>query len=177
MDSDYSLYSQTGDCSITLLTEKARALFQFFDAWQKRLWAATEALAIGRVGIAAVHNATGLCDTTIRRGIKDIQEETPLDPSRIRKKGGGRKTVTQKNITLEHDLDQLIRSTTRGNPMNPLRWTTKSLRNLGAELQQMGHTIGTTALRTLLKQKGYSLQANRKTREGEDHPDQVAKIK
>jgi transposase len=92
------------------------------------------------------------------------------------KKGGGKKKITETNPDLEHDLDQLINPATRGDPMNPLRWTTKSLRNLVTELKQKGHTIGVTALRTLLKSKGYSLQANRKTREGKDHPDRDAQF-
>ena len=159
---------------ITTLAEKSRSLFKIFDEHQKRLWAATEAVALGRGGITAVHQATGLCRATIRRGIQELQDDTP--PRRGRQPGGGRKKVTVNDPSLEQDLEQLISPTTRGCPMNPLQWTTKSLRKIADELQRQGHTIGITALRKLLKQKGYSLQANRKTREGEDHTDRDAQF-
>jgi transposase len=161
---------------IATVSEKSIPLFKIFDERQKRLWAATEAVALGRGGIAAVSNATKLCRAAIRRGIKELKEAETLESNRIRKTGGGNKKITVKDRTLEHDFDQLINPATRGDPMNPLRWTTKSLRNIVAELQQMGHTIGITALRKLLKQKGYSLQSNRKTRDGEDHPDRDAQF-
>jgi hypothetical protein len=161
---------------LATISEKSRSLFQIFDERQKRLWAATEALPLGRGGITAVSNATGLCRAAIRRGIKELQEPETLEQDRIRKKGGGKKKITENDPTLEHDLEQLINPATRGDPMSPLRWTSKSLRKIVAELQTMGHTIGVTALRKLLKQKGYSLQANRKTREGEDHPDRDAQF-
>lgn len=120
--------------------------------------------------------ATGLCRATIRRGIEELKQGETFETTRVRKEGAGRKKVNEKDTTLEHDLDQLISPTTRGCPMNPLLWTTKSLRKLVAELQHMGHTVGVTALRKLLKKKGYSLQANKKTREGEDHPDRDAQF-
>jgi len=161
---------------VAIISEKSIPLFKIFDEQQKRLWAATEALALGRGGIAAVNLATGLCRAAIRRGINELNQNHTFDSIRIRKPGGGRKKATVNDPTLEADLDRLINPSTRGDPMNPLRWTTKSLRNLVAELKRMSHTIGVTALRKLLRQKGYSLQANRKTREGEDHPDRDAQF-
>jgi hypothetical protein len=159
---------------IATIAEKSIPLFKIFDERQKRLWAATEAIALGRGGIVAVHRATGLCRAAIRCGIKELNEN--LDTPRSRKPGAGRKSLTAVDPTLEHDLDQLINPNTRGDPMNPMRWTTKSLRHLVAELKRMGHVIGVTALRALLKKNGYSLQSNRKTREGEDHPDRDAQF-
>jgi transposase len=165
------------DRIVAIITEKSRALFRIFDEQQKRLWAATEANALGRGGIAAVHQATGLCRAAIRRGIKEFKESETFEKSRTRKPGGGRKKVTANNPTLEQDLEKLISPSTRGCPMNPLQWTTKSLRNIVDELQRQGHSIGVTALRKLLKQKGYSLQANRKTRDaGKDHVDRDAQF-
>ena len=157
------------DTIVAIISEKAIPLFHLFDERQKRLWAATEARALGRGGIAAVHNATGLSRSAIQRGMKELQE--PQNTTRVRAPGGGRKKITETNHHLEQDLEQLISPTTRGCPMNPLLWTTKSLRNLVTELKQMGHKIGVTALRTLLKAQGYSLQSNRKTRDGESHID------
>jgi len=162
------------DSIIAIISSKAMPLFHFFDERQKRLWAATEALALGRGGRSAVHKATGLSRSAIRRGIKELQE--PHTTARIRKPGAGRKRVTETNQHLEQDLEQLISPTTRGCPMNPLLWTTKSLRNLVTGLKQMGHKIGITALRKLLKKQGYSLQSNRKTRDGETHADRDAQF-
>jgi len=162
------------DVSIAILTEKSIPLFKIFDERQKRIWAGTEALALGRGGITAVSNATGLCRAAIRRGIKELQE--PLSTTRIRQPGGGRKKITETNTTFEQDLEQLMHPTTRGCPMNPLLWTTKSLRNIVSKLKEMGHSIGVTALRKLLKKQGYSLQSNRKTRDGADHPDRDAQF-
>ena len=161
---------------LAIISEKSTPLFKVFNERQKRLWAATEALPLGRGGITAVANATGLCRAAIRQGIKELKEKENLIQNRIRKTGGGKKNITEHHPNLEQDLEQLISPTTRGNPMNPLQWTTKSLRNIVAELKPMGYSIGVTTVRKLLKQKGYSLQANRKTREGEDHPDRDAQF-
>jgi len=161
---------------VTTIAEKSIPLFKIFNEQQKRLWAATEALALGRGGIITVHLATGLARSTLRQAIKELKQGKSFDSPRVRAPGGGRKKIINKDATLEADLDTLINPATRGDPTNPLRWTTKSLRHLVAELKQQGHIIGITALRKLLKQKGYSLQANRKTREGEDHPDRDAQF-
>jgi hypothetical protein len=101
-----------------ILKEKSTPLFQIFDERQKRLWAATEARAIGRGGIAAVNNATGLCCAAIRRGIKELKEGEFFDhKQRIRKSGGGKKNITETHPHLEQDLDQLINPATRGDPI------------------------------------------------------------
>jgi len=152
-------------------------LFGIFNERSKRALAGTFALALGRGGIAAVHRATGLSRPAIRRGIKELGELENIQATmRIRKPGGGRKKITDTNPLLVPALEQIISPATRGCPMNPLLWTTKSLRKIVAELQERGHSIGVTALRKLLKQQGYSLQSNRKTRDGKDHPDRDAQF-
>ena len=135
---------------LAIISEKSIPLFKVFDERQKRLRAATEARPLGRGGITAVSNAAGLCRAAIRRGLKELKEEN-LIQNRIRKTGGGKKNITEKNPNLEQDLEQLICPTTRGHPMNPLRWTTKSLRNITAEFKRMGYAIGVTTVRKLLK--------------------------
>ena len=105
---------------LAIISEKSTPLFKVFNERQKRLWAATEALPLGRGGITAVANANGLCRAAIRQGIKELREN--LMQNRIRKTGGGKKNITEHHPNLEQDLEQLISPTTRGNPMNPLQY-------------------------------------------------------
>jgi transposase len=142
----------------------------------RRRWAATEALSLGRGGIAAVAEATGLSDRTIRNGLYELTGDEELDPGRQRKPGAGRKSRADEHPTLLGALEALVEPTSRGDPMSPLRWTCKSLVNLADELSQQGFTVSHTTVGHLLKQAGYSLQANRKTREGKDHPDRDAQF-
>jgi transposase len=139
----------------------------------RRLWAASEAMALGHGGIALVERATGVSRSTITRGIGEIEADASgnLPPERTRRPGGGRKRATQKDRTLLEDLDALVEPMTRGDPETPLRWTSKSLRHLSDELAAMGHDVSYALVGRLLKQSGYSLQANRKTREGAQHED------
>jgi transposase len=152
------------------LTERAR-----------RLFVASEATTFGYGGIAAAARATGMAPSAIGRGIKELAAiedgSTPvLDPKRSRRPGAGRKKATQKDPTLLPDLKELVESTTRGDPESPLLWTARSLRNLVAELEKRGHKTSLNLVSRLLKELGYSLQANRKRLEGAQHPDRNAQF-
>ena len=142
----------------------------------RRAVAAAEALAIGRGGISTVSRATGVSRQAIRQGIKELQEQPRTNEGRIRRKGGGRKKTEEKEPSLREDLERLVEPVTRGDPESPLRWTCKSVRKLAEELQRMGHHISYQVVSELLHDLGYSLQANRKTREGGDHPDRDAQF-
>jgi len=115
-----------------------------------------------------------MSDRTVRNGIKELEARTPLTANRQRNLGGGRKSREEEQPTLVAQLESLIEPTTRGDPQSPLKWTCKSLPNLADELQKRGFQVSHTKVGRLLKQAGYSLQANRKTREGIDHPDRNA---
>jgi transposase len=142
----------------------------------RRLWAATEALALGGGAKSLVARATGLAFNTVQRGVQELEEKNPLAFDRIRRPGGGRKKATELNPELGKALDRLVEPATRGDPEGPLRWTCKSTRRLAAELQGQGHRISHTLVATLLAEQGYSLQANRKTKEGASHPDRNAQF-
>jgi len=141
----------------------------------RREWAASEALAFGYGGIALVHRATGIVPSTIGKGIRELRErpEGPADGEvrRIRKAGGGRPRKTVQDTELLDSLKKLVDPVTRGDPMSPLRWTCKSLRRLATELSAMGHDVSYRTVGRLLKAMKYSLQGNRKTNEGSQHPD------
>ena len=139
----------------------------------RRLWAATEAMELGHGGIALVERATGISRSTITRGIREIEAgaSDDLPPERARRPGGGRMRTVEKDRDLLMDLDSLIEPMTRGDPESPLRWTARSVRNLAEELQAMGHEVSYRTVARLLAETGYSLQANRKTREGKQHVD------
>jgi transposase len=137
----------------------------------RRLVAASEAVAIGWGGISAVSRATGLSRKAISHGIQELQEKGEADERRIRRTGGGRKTTVSKDKSLQEDLERLVEPVTRGDPESPLRWTCKSVRKLANELSLQGHQVSHQLVSELLHELGYRLQANRKTREGGDHPD------
>jgi transposase len=146
-----------------------------------RLWAATEARAIGRGGITRVAEATGLSRVTIRAGLNELDlPVTAADrraaTERIRRPGGGRKPRVDQDLHLLRDLETLVDPVTRGDPMSPLRWTCKSASKLAAELQAKGHAISERSVNRLLHDLGYSLQSNRKTIEGKGHPDRDAQF-
>ena len=143
----------------------------------RRLWAATEALAVGHGGIALVERATGISRSTITRGIAELQLGASVPSGRIRQPGGGRKRKVEEDPSLAGDLEALVEPTTAGDPNSPLRWTSKSLRTLAAQLQAMGHTVSYQLVGELLVAAGYTLQANRKTREGSSHPDRDAQFR
>src|SRR6266700_7923637 len=133
-------------------------------------------MAIGWGGISIVSRATGLARQVISQGIKELQEGEKASEGRIRRKGGGRKSMVSKEPSLQEDLERLVEPVTRGDPESPLRWTSKSVRKLAKELQQMGHQVSHELVSELLHALGYSLQANRKTREGGTHPDRDAQF-
>lgn len=162
---------------VEVLRGKYLSLVEDLDERGRRRWAATEAMAIGHGGIVAVAAATGLSDRTVRNGIKELRCATPLVSSRQRREGGGRKRLEHHDQTLRQVIECLIEPTERGDPQSPLRWTCKSLTNLQKELKRQGHQVGRTKLSEILKDLGYSLQGNRKTREGNDHPDRDQQFK
>ena len=141
------------------------------DERSRRRFAAAEALSAGRGGIAAVSRATGLARSTIGRALSELRGGEKVDGERVRRAGGGRKPVSETDASLVEDLRSLLEPTTRGDPQSPLLWTCKSLRKLSQSLRDMGHTVGRTVVGDLLRKFDYSLQSNRKTREGSNHPD------
>ena len=157
--------------------QKWIALIDDLDERARRLWAATEAIAIGHGGIAAVSEATGLSDRTVRKGIAEIRSREEFPAGYQRRMGGGRKPLEQTQTDLIEAVERLVEPTERGDPQSPLRWTCKSVANLEKELSQQGYRIGQTKIRKVLKQLGYSLQGNRKTREGKNHPDRDAQFR
>ena len=142
----------------------------------RRLTAAAEAMALGWGGISAVARATGVSQRAIRQGIKELKAERGPSQGRIRRAGGGRKKTVSKDASLCEDLERLVEPVTRGDPESPLRWTCKSVRKLAAELEKGGHQVSYQLVSELLHDLGYSLQANRKTREGGDRPDRDAQF-
>jgi hypothetical protein len=147
------------------------------DERDRRAVAASEALALGWGGITAVAQATGLSRTVIQWGIKELRGTLPsAPPGRIRRPGGGRKTISATDPTIQADLERLVEPVTRGDPESPLRWTCKSVRKLAAELGRLGHQVSHQWVATALHHRGYSLQGNRKTREGGDHPERDAQF-
>ena len=155
---------------------KFRALAGELNERQRRLWAASEARSAGRGGIAATARATGISVPTIRKGIGELESGEHLDPGRVRKRGGGRRALTDLDPTLLRDLEGLLEAGRRGDPMSLLVWTSRSVRNLAGALREQGHTVHFTTVAKLLGLLGYSLQANVKTREGSSHPDRDAQF-
>lgn len=163
---------------IGTMRAKYRALAPILAERSKRLWAATEARALGHGGIALVEAATGVSRSTIQRGLRELEADpdAQLHPDRERRPGGGRKPAIAKDTTLLADLDALVEPTSAGEPDSPLRWTAKSVRNLSDALRSMGHDVSHTTVADLLHGLGYSLQANQKAREGLQHPDRDAQF-
>jgi hypothetical protein len=137
----------------------------------RRRFAALEAQSLGRGGVSLMARISGLARSTIYHGLSDIRHNLSAPCGRIRKAGGGRKKKAVEDATLVVDLEILVEPLTRGDPMQPLLWTSRSLRNLVKELANNGHKICPTVVGDLLRSMGYSLQANRKTREGGKHID------
>ena len=149
------------------------------DERMRRLFAAAEASALGRGGITKVAQATGVSRRAIHVGLRelsDLKEPVENPPKRIRKEGAGRKSVIQTDVGLMSALEKLVEPMTRGDPESPLRWTCKSLRTLAGELSANGHPVSYPVVGDLLRELGYSLQANRKVLEGADHPDRNAQF-
>ena len=150
------------------------------DERMRRQWAATEASALGWGGVSSVSLATGMSRNTILSGARELQcrRDHPQAPAslRIRHLGGGRKPATQNDPGLEAALEALVNPATRGHPESPLRWTCKSTGILAGELQRQNHQVSDRTVAALLKAIGYSLQANRKMREGSSHEDRNAQF-
>lgn len=156
------------------ISDKYESIKPYLNEKTRRIWAATEARAVGRGGVSEVAKATGLSRTTIYKAIAELDrsfdERLEVDTSDIRQAGGGRKLLSATDPQLLEDLQELMSTTTRGDPQSPLLWTTKSTIHLAAELQAMGHRVSQTSVWRLLNALDYSLQVNRKVHEGEDHP-------
>jgi len=161
------------------IRHKFRMVAVELDERRRRQWAAAEARDAGWGGISLVARATGLSRPTIMAGLRELElssKSRAVAAARVRSRGGGRRTVTQSDPGLLDALEQLIDPATRGDPMSPLRWTCKSTDKLAEELTRQNHPISDRTVAMLLKQQGYSLQANRKTREGSSHPDRNAQF-
>jgi transposase len=156
------------------------ALALLMDERMRRQWAAAEAKSYGWGGISAVSQATGMSPNTIKRGRAELKRRKFASklslPKRLRKLGGGRKRATENDPDLSEALERLVDPVTSGDPQSPLRWTCKSTTHLASELTKQGHPVSPRTVGRLLKAAGYSLQSNRKTKEGEDHPDRNAQF-
>lgn len=170
---------------IEALRTKFEALIPYMNEKLRRLWAASEAVALGQNGIKIVAFATGLSCNTIRTGIKELkiplksqdQVKSAMEStSKIRKPGGGRKKLIETDPSLMEDLEKLIDPLTRGDPSSPLCWTSKSTSKLSQALGEQGHKISARTVAKLLRQLGYSLQSNQKTLEGSSHEDRDAQF-
>lgn len=155
---------------------KYKQLAPYLTEKSRRLWAAAEASSLGHGGISAVADATGLSRATIHAGLRELKTASAStiaveEGRRVRHSGGGRKRLTSRDQTLLADLESLVEPVTRGDPESPLRWTCKSTNKLAAELQAQGHQVSPRTVYSLLGELGYSLQANRKTQDGSEHPD------
>jgi len=161
------------------IAERYRLLKEMgmLDERSQRLWAAIEARAAGRGGIAAVVRATDVSESTVRRGLEELDQRERLERGRVRRPGAGNKPIRDTNPTIELDLGRLLEDSIRGDPESPLRWTSKSTAKLAAGLVAFGHHVSEVTVQRVLKSMGFSLQANRKTREGEQHPDRDAQFR
>ena len=162
---------------VGLVRQKFEALRPLMDERMRRLWAGSEAITLGRGGIAVVAEATGMARNTVVAGIREQRQRSgaSFEPS-IRRRGGGRKRLTEQDPALLAALESLVEPVTRGDPQSPLRWTSKSVRKLADELGAQGYRVSARTVNRLLGALDYSLQANRKTREGSSHPDRDAQF-
>ena len=161
---------------VDMIRKKYTALLADLDERASRRWAASEAIALGYGGITTVSLATGISDRTIRNGMSELNARESLSPARQRKVGAGRKRREEEQPKLVAALEKLVNPATRGDPQSPLRWTCKSTRILARELVRKGFRVSSTKVGQILKSIGYSLQANRKTIEGQQHPDRNAQF-
>ena len=159
------------------LQAKLVGVWALLDERMRRLMAANEARALGHGGISEVSRACGLSRKAIAKGMREIEAGTAPPPGRVRQPGAGRKKITAQDPGLMPALERLIEPETRGDPESPLRWTCKSTRTLAAQLARHKHPISHMKVAQLLRARGYSLQGNRKTEEGGDHPDRDAQFR
>ncbi len=158
------------------LQKKLTSVWPLLDERSRRLLAASEAMSLGYGGISAVHRACGLSRQSIANGIREIEEGATLLPGRIRTSGAGRKSILVSDPLLVQALEEIIDGQTRGDPQSPLRWICKSTRAIAKQLRKKKHTISHTKVAQILHGLNYSLQSNRKTEEGTDHPDRDAQF-
>ena len=167
------------DPDVDIISEKYTILEPILNEGARRLWAATEARAIGRGGVSGVSEATGLSRITIQEGLNELHSALPGREDvagKSRKPGGGRKPLTEHAPKLIHALENLVDPGSRGDPMSPLLWTCKNAAELASELGAEGYRASERSVNRLLHALGYSLQSNRKTIEGGDHPDRDAQF-
>jgi len=160
----------------TLLTLKLAALLPHLDERARRLVAAAEAMSLPHGGVTAIRRSCGLSRTTITAGMRELRAGVLLPAGRIRRAGGGRKRFEQQHPEFPHALDRLVAPSTRGDPESVLRWTCKSTRRLAAELARQRVRVSHETVAQTLRNAGYSLQSNRKTEEGHQHPDRDAQF-
>src|SRR5215208_6807379 len=159
------------------LARRFEVLLPHLNERPQRLALATEARLLGHGGIRAVAEATGVSATTVRRGVAELESgEDSLPVGRARRSGGGRRRADDQDPELAAALLGLVEPDERGDPMSPLRWTTKSLRHLATELTEQGHPVSAPTVGRLLRQAGFSLQGTAKTLEGRQHPDRDAQF-
>ena len=173
------IYGMVGPEDMESIRRRFQSLRPEMDERTRRHWAAVEARELGWGGVTAVSDATGLSRTTITSGIRELKEReagTSAASRRIRRPGGGRKRRTETDPNLRAALSRLVEPTTRGDPESPLRWTVKSTRRLAEELSRQQHPVSARTVASLLHEADYSLQGNRKTREGTSHPDRNAQF-
>jgi Rhodopirellula transposase DDE domain len=161
---------------ISGIKKRFSILSGLLDERSRRLVAAAESLALGRGGISAVARATRMSRPVIRLGVGELEDPQTVVRGRVRRPGGGRKRIVESDSALVGDLEGLVEPATRGDPESPLRWTCKSVRRLAEELQRQGHVISYPVVAELLREQGYSLQGNRKSQEGDSHPDRNAQF-
>jgi hypothetical protein len=159
------------------LRAKYKAFAPALNERSRRLWAAAEAKALGWGGITWVVRATGISESTVLRGLAEIEAGDSVEPGRVRRPGGGRKKATEKDPRLLKALVRLVEPTVSGNPERPLRWTNKSLRKISEELKALGHALSYRRVADALRDAGYTLQSNRKAQEGRGHPDRDAQFR
>ncbi len=161
------------------IKQRFSSLEPWLDERMRRLWAAAESAAHGRGGPSLVARASGVSRRAIAVGLAELKKKPDRSQRTrlpIRQKGGGRKKASLKDPSLLLDLERLLEPVTRGDPQSPLRWTCKSVRNLADELRAQGHAVSHMLVAELLHEQKYSLQANRKTKEGSSHPDRNAQF-
>lgn len=180
---DKRLYHQVRQEKQKRIREKYDRLKPFLDERRRRLWAANEAVAFGHGGIRAVAEALGMSPKTMIEGRRElegefVEEQQPLTPSRQRRAGGGRKSVSEKEPGVVKAIEAIVDPATRGDPMSPLKWTSKSLDKISTELQRQGWSVSPRTVGKILREDlKYSLQALKKTREGaKQHPDRDAQF-
>ena len=161
---------------VDALRTRYRRIAGFLDERGRRLFAANEALTLGRGGVTAVSVATGIARSTINRGIAELKAGNNQLGERIRRRGGGRKRAVERQLGLLAGLEGLIEGAIRGDPQSPLRWVSRSQRNISTALRQQGFEASQKLVGGLLRELDYSCQANRKTREGTQHPDRNAQF-